>query len=155
MPLYSFGQRVTKCTPIFLIFKNFLFTPLTCLNLESRFAPPSGQKKFQKYKKSLRFIKSNGKMSLNLVLNRNRQKQKSTANGFFSVSCALIFNCKDYGQCEFNIKCSVLASRPFVDRFIQNGYRTKQKRATKKRRRKQIHKRVQYPFVYPVSYGAW
>lgn len=36
------------------------------------------------------------KLVLNLVFNFNRQKEKDTANGFFSVSCALIFICKDY-----------------------------------------------------------
>lgn len=63
----------------------------TSLNWESRFAPPPTRKSFRN-KKSLRFIKSKGKYSLSLVLNFNKQKEKDTADWFFSVSCALTFN---------------------------------------------------------------
>lgn len=42
------------------------------------------------------------------------KKKKTQPTDFFSVSCALIFICKDYGWWESNIECSIWASRPFV-----------------------------------------
>lgn len=87
--------RVPKCTPIFLIFKKF-YLPTHLFKPGEPFCTPPKRKSFRKQKNPSDLSNRRGKVSLNLVFNFNRQKEKDTANGFFSVSCALIFICKDY-----------------------------------------------------------